>query len=200
MKVSFRAVFSGPKGVLNPSALKSSRPIEVDVEVFQIGDNWYARSAQAETLPMRTRANERDYVASGDLFAGAPPERSSAPRRVSPSRAVFEELGVHPTHGCAKDAVAAAFQKRLTPWKWFDADGRELDPDSVEETPDGKFSRRIFTHIAHESQIGQPGNHFKTVCGETVNSYQLRSKRGTAPPDCKTCRAAWDEARKTVKA
>jgi hypothetical protein len=46
------------------------------------------------------------------------------------------------THGTMKDTVADSFDKQVEPWRMFDLEGNQIDPDSVIETPEGDFSAK----------------------------------------------------------
>jgi hypothetical protein len=102
-------------------------------------------------------------------------------------------FGKHATHGCAKDAVVECFTRQVSPWIFWDCLKDEvLDPATIEESPEGKFSRKIITHIAADNQNGAPGNYFHTHCGITVHAHLIRSKRSKDAPDCKECRVEWE--------
>lgn len=109
------------------------------------------------------------------------------------------KLSPEPTHGCAKDAVDAAFEKRLTPWIMCHAeDGLPLDPDYIEETPDGKFSAREVTHCGSRKPedckpTAKGPNYYRAACGEEVHAALIRSFRAPHPPLCKECRKEWEK-------
>lgn len=107
------------------------------------------------------------------------------------------KLSGEPTHGCAKDAVEAAFDKRLTPWTLCNAqDGLPLDPDYVSETPEGKFDMREVTHCgSRDPEKCKPTprgpNYFYAACGVECHAHLIRSFRAAHPPLCKECRIEW---------
>ncbi len=129
-----------------------------------------------------------DYA--GKWYAGVAPA----------TKATAYKLEAQPTHGCARDMVAACFERQVSAWRMFDpATNQYIDPDSVVENPQGKFAKKVLTHIARADQNGMPGNYFKTECGETVHAHQIRSKRGETPPDCPGCKTAWEQHRKEAR-
>jgi len=169
MKISFRALFAGPKGTLNPSGWNAPKPSAINIEVFSRGNNWHVQVIGADGYPT----------------------------------AELTRLGKHPTHGAAKDSVAEVFQTQLGQWQMWESIGKNergipIDPDFVEETPDGKFTRRVVTHVAAQQQYDVPGqpNKFRTHCGTVVDVHQIRSRRGEQSPLCLECRANWEEHRK----
>jgi hypothetical protein len=110
-------------------------------------------------------------------------------------REVFRQLEPGLTHGTMKDNVVAAFERQCSEWEMYDAEGYLLNPAMIEEDPKGNFTMRLETHIAAPDQIGQPGNSFKTACGIVVAAQRIRSKRGSVPPDCKACKAVWQQTK-----
>jgi hypothetical protein len=101
------------------------------------------------------------------------------------------------THGTMKDTVAENFEKQLSPWAMFDTDGKQLDPDHVEEDSKGNFEAKLITHVgrALNAQGTSGANYFYAACGIEVHVRQLRSTRGQAPPDCKACRKEWEKTK-----
>lgn len=102
-------------------------------------------------------------------------------------------LGSGPTHGTMKDTVAAAFQAQVSPWALYDTDGNPLDPDLIEETPDGEFQRKVVTHVGATPQPDTlPVNSWQTYCGIIVKAHEIRGKRGDVAPLCPECRKEYD--------
>jgi len=163
VRVTFRAQFAGPIGVLNTLGLNLDRCPPTTVEVFRRGNKWYARECDTKRL------------------------------------AEFWQIGSSETHGTMKDLIAATFTSQVTPWTMFDTFGNPLDAALVEEDPKGDFRKIQATHIAHQSQMGMPGNQFKTECGITANAPQIRSKRGQQPPTCPECRKVWETIKEEMR-
>ena len=114
------------------------------------------------------------------------------------------KLQSEPTHGAMKDTVAANFETQLSAWSMFDSDGGPLDPNMVEEDPQGNFTARELTHVGAIANAGVTGplkriaermgaNYFQTACGITVHVTQIRSVRGKHPPTCQECRKTWEK-------
>jgi hypothetical protein len=106
------------------------------------------------------------------------------------------KLQPEPTHGCAKDAVAACFTEQLSKWVLCDSEGVAIDPDHVEETPDGKFSMREVTHVGHKTQLQHTTNgpnYYITACGQEAHVNLIKSYRSQHPPLCKECRKEWEK-------
>jgi hypothetical protein len=165
MRVTFRAQFSSPIGVLNPTGWKASKPFPFTIEVRRHGTNWMAWTLDRHQKPY-----------------GA-----------------LDRLGHAPTHGTMKDLVTQVFEHQHSEWSMFDSDGKLLDPDTILEDPQGNFSKRIFTHLPDLDKTSTgPGPYFRTHCGLTEHSRQLRSRKGQTPPDCKQCKAEWERLKREV--
>lgn len=108
------------------------------------------------------------------------------------------KLETQGTHGSMKDVVAECFDAQLSKWTLCDAEGKALEPDYVNENPQGEFSMREVTHCGSrrpEDSAPTPTgpNYFRAACGQEVHAALLRSFRAARPPLCKECRKEWEK-------
>jgi len=167
MRVTFRATFQGRKGKLETPGFRFPNPPLEQIEIFRRVDSWYAKAAST--------GHE------------------------------IKALRGEPSHGAMKDAVADAFEKQVTEWTMYDAATHQpLDASRVDEDPKGNFTIRDYFHVGREYSTPQEAteankkaeknqNHFETACGQAVHVRLIRSRRGQNPPDCPTCRKAWEQ-------
>lgn len=175
IKVTFRAVFSGPLAPINPSGwpMKGQFP----VEIFGNGEHWKAREIATPARQVYTKLMDFANVESGKKVVeaaftmkaqdwqiwGTPPLLPAEERALKP-----EEVGV---------TSIIKPQERL------------LLPAEICDLGDGKwgwYTAEDFTHIVAADSVFAAGKA-KSACGSQVSPKIIVSLKANVEPSCPVC-------------
>lgn len=164
IKVTFRAVFQQPIGVLNPMGLRMSA--QVPVEVFQRGAHWYAREIEfVREFTRLGRFDSAEHAKQGvyDAFETTVQD--------------WQVWGTMPGDG----VTALAVERLLTPY-------------DVADLGDGKFAAyepKDRTHIIHAPSIPPGARIPPAACGAILDAKCFISTKANVEPSCKECAEVW---------
>ncbi len=166
IKVSYRAVFAQPTGVLNPMQLKLPGPCPV--EIFGSGATWQAR----ELITARRAVYEKFK------------RFSSAQNAMEVIGAAFaEQLRPWQMWG----AVPADSSERKSV-------ERLIEPDEIKLLNDGKVLWKEpddYRHIIHAPTL-PPGERVPSAaCGARVRADSFINNKANIEPTCKACAEVW---------
>lgn len=164
IKVTYRAVFQQPIGILNPMGVKLLG--EFPVELFQRGASWIAREIQSP---------RRQVIEKLGKFASLERAKAEVCRSFEKQARDWQIWGTPPRDG------PASIERMLTPdeicdlgndqWGWIQAKDR--------------------THILHGPLIDPNLKVPNAACGAQVNAKCFISTKANVEPTCKACAEVW---------
>lgn len=167
IKLSWRAVFRQPIGILNPAGYTMGGTFPV--EIFGQGDKWQAREIASPKRAVYTKLPKFASVANGKATVA------------NVFRERVEDWYMWGT--VAGDGVAALSVDRV------------LLPSEVKDLGEGKYgwyTAEDFTHILHHAEL-KPG--FKmppAACGVQVPVNCFVNNKLSVPPSCTGCLEVWE--------
>ncbi len=168
IKVSYRAVFAQPIGVLNPMGLKLPAPCPV--EVFGAGEKWRAR----ELLTAKRQVYEKL-----SKFASAEHGKQIVAESFAEQLRPWQMWGTIPAI-----AGQSTTQERM------------LEPDEIHVCGDGKVLIKEaddLLHIIHAPTL-EPGAKIPhAACGARVKAESFISTKANVRPTCKACAEVWEQ-------
>lgn len=165
IKVTFRAVFQQPIGVLNPMGAKLAGPMPV--ELFPSQGSWVARSLSANGKSRGAIYGKLGRFASLELalytVAGSFQERLQAWQMWGKGPGELEEkmLTEYDVADCGEGKFA-----------WIDDEDR--------------------THIIHAQSIPPGAKIPPAACGAQVNAKCFISTKANIAPSCRGCKEVWE--------
>ncbi len=171
IKVTYRAVFAQPTGVLNPMNLTLPGPCPV--EIFGSGATWQAR----EIITSRRAVYEKFK------------RFSSAQKAMEVIAAAFaEQLRPWQMWGIVPDPARGTVNGR-TP-----STERLLEPDEIKLLNDGKVLWKEpddYLHIIHAPTLPAGERIPSAACGARVCAESFINNRDNIEPTCKACAEVW---------
>jgi hypothetical protein len=163
IKVTYRAMFEQPIGVLNPMGLKLPGP--QPVEIYKQGAEWKARELST--------AKRRQFEKLGK-FSSLDDAQESVSRAFEEVKTSWQIWGVPP-------GMAVSSERELTPAEICDlGDGTA-----------GWYTAEDRTHILHAPSIPPGARIPPTACGETVPAKCFINNRANVEPTCPKCAEVW---------
>ena len=159
--VTFRALFEGPLGVLNPMGLKI--PGTHPVEIFGSGERWYARE-----LASRAR---HTYNKLG-TFMSVEHAKREIPRHFARQVEEWQTWGIPPN---------ADHKSMLTPYEVADLGRGKF----------GWIQDEDRTHIIHAPSIPPGAKVPPAACGAQVHARCFISTKANIEPTCRSCAEVW---------
>ena len=169
IKVSYRAVFEQPIGVLNPMGLKLPGP--QPVEVYKQGAEWKARELST--------ARRRPFERFGK-FVSLENAQSSVMNAFREMKGPWQIWGIpHMTPAQKSDHVGQ--ERQLTPAEVCDlGDGNA-----------GWYTAEDRTHIIHMPSV-PPNKHVPpAACGAELPAKCFINNRANVEPTCPECAEVW---------
>jgi len=166
LKVTFRAVFEQPQGLLNPMGVKLPGPFPV--EVFGQGDKWQAR----EIATPRHQVYEK-LGRFASLAHAKNKVQGAFTKQVQP----WQPWGSVPTNGPS----ALAEERMLTPYDFVDCGNGKF----------GLMQDEDRTHIIHAPTIPPGARIPPAACGAKVNAKCFISTKANVEPTCRGCAEVW---------
>ena len=162
IKVTFRAVFEQPIGLLNPMGFKINGP--QPVEIFGNGDKWKAREIAS---PRRI-----EYSKLGPFFSVAHAKQAME-ECFQTRREPWQIWGKPPN---------SPVEIMLTPYELADLkDGKFAWIDDEDRT-----------HIIHAPTIPPGAKIPPAACGASVNAKCFISTKANVEPTCRGCKEVWE--------
>ena len=166
LKVTFRAVFQQPIGVLNPMGAKMS--VALPIELFPSGAQWIAR----------------DISANGNIRGAVYHKLGrfvSLEHAKSTVEASFQNR-LEPWQMWGKPPEECGVEIMLTPYE-------------VADLGEGKFGwiqDEDRTHIIHAPTIPPGARIPPAACGAQVNAKCFISTKANVEPSCRGCKEVWE--------
>lgn len=168
IKVSYRAVFAQPIGILNPMNLVLPAPCPV--EIYGSGQTWNAR----ELLTIR-----REPYKKLARFSSAADGKAKVQEVFREQLRPWQMWGIIP----AVPGKATTVE-------------RLLEPDEIQTMPDGRVlwkEAEDYTHIIHAPTLPAGERIPSAACGEKVPAKCFISTHANLEPTCKGCAPVWRE-------
>jgi len=172
IKVTYRAVFEQPTGILNPMNLKLPGPCAIDV--YGTGDRWKVRTLQGV-----------QYKKLGEH-----PGPSAAMRAAEEAhKTQLEAWQIWGTPPSPLYAPNPDFKDRLI----LPAEVKTLVKDGIERMY--WLEPEDFTHIIHAPAIDPQSKDPipPAACGAKLKAEAFINNRANVEPTCKACAAVWRE-------
>ncbi len=175
IKVTYRAVFEQPKGVLNPSGWKISGAFPI--EVYGTGERWKIRSIATATRPQ--------YVKLGEH----PGPTAAIQRAENSFQTQLQHWQVWGTPPLTLEEMEAGAREEL----------RQLEPSEFKTIIKEGIERAYwlepedFTHIIHAPTLEPKQKVPHAACGVSVPADCFISTKANVEPTCKECAAVWRE-------
>ncbi len=168
IKITLRAVFQQPTGILNPMGMKMKG--NFPVEIFRKADNWQVREI---STPKRIVYEKLGRFCSIDLAIGG--------TGLHFERCVesWQMWGTVPGDGDTALSVE-----------------RLLLPDEVVNLGGDKWGFRIpedYTHIIHAPAVPLKAKVPPAACGAQVDAKCFINNRANVEPSCRKCAEVWRE-------
>ncbi len=172
IKVSWRAVFRQPIGVLNPLGAKLPGPFPV--EIFGGGEKWQAREIASSKRVVYTKLPKFASVSNGKVTVAA-----CFYQQVEPWSMWGSPLPISEWHDKNQNPAAE----------------RVLLATEVKDLGDGKYgwyTSEDFTHILHAPTM-QPGSGMPpAACGAKVPANCFVNNKLNIAPSCLGCLEVWE--------
>jgi hypothetical protein len=166
IKITYRAVFEQPLGLLNPMCLRI--PGNCPVEVFEAGTGWKVR----EIASPRRQVYEKLGALPGIEYARKTVENSFK-KQIEP----WQMWATPP--GSTQERMLLPFEVR-----WIPKEGRDraywLEPED-------------YTHILHAPTIPAGAKIPPAACGAKIPTNSFISNRANVEPTCSKCAKVWRE-------
>ena len=165
IKVTFRAVFQQPIGILNPMGAKMA--VSLPIELFSSGNQWVARDISANGKCRGAVYNKLGRFVS--LEHAKSTVEASFQERLEP----WQMWGKGPN----------------------ELDEKQLTPYEVADLGDGKFGwiqDEDRTHIIHAPTIPPGAKIPPAACGAQVNAKCFINTKANVEPSCRECKKVWE--------
>lgn len=166
IKVTYRALFQQPQGVLNPMGLKLPGPFPV--ELFQTGANW---QAQEIASPAR-------HVYKLGKFASLQDAKRTVAEYFESQLEDWQMWSTPPHEGPLHPPPVE----------------RLILPDEIAQLPNGKIGWKQaedYTHIIHAPTIPPGARIPPAACGVKVKAECFINTHANVEPSCKACAEVW---------
>lgn len=169
IKVTYRAVFAQPIGILNPMNLKLPAPCPV--EIFGSGDKWQARELITARRAVYEKLKKFSSAENGKTIV---------------AEAFGEQL--RPWQMWGTVPMEAAMLRDFKPVE------RLIEPDEIKVLSDGRVLWKEaddYLHIIHAPTL-PPGERIPSAaCGAKVRADSFINNRANIEPTCKACAEIW---------
>jgi hypothetical protein len=166
LKVTFRAVFENPIGLLNPMGLKIPGP--QPVEIFGQGERWQVREIASPRRQVFTKLGR---------FISAEHAKREVADHFAQQIQAWQIWGTVPGDG----EKSLAVERMLTPYDVVSLDGGKWAALDAEDR----------THILHGPLIRPDSKVPNAACGAQVNAKAFINNRANIEPSCRGCAEVW---------
>lgn len=171
IKVTYRAVFAQPIGVLNPSGLRMAGSFPV--EIFVSGSTWKARDIQTADRRVYTKLDRFSSAEDGKQKV-----QESFERQIEPWQVWSQP------HTPLEIKEGAPREERL------------IEPGEIQLLADGKVLWKEdddYLHIIHAPTLRAGERIPHAACGAKVKAESFINNKANVRPTCKACALVWEQ-------